>query len=121
VQISGLPGNDRPLNHTVILRLARSIILARWRHAFSLKTRGSGGPGSASLPRSRDHMVRCEFLPRGGTPRSVMQRQVQLYWNISAAFENQNIVRSEMFRQDVNFSRDRELFAVAYASRLRVP
>src|SRR3954467_1225586 len=35
VQISGLPGNDRPVTHTVILRLARSWILSRWRHAIS--------------------------------------------------------------------------------------
>ena len=35
VQISGLPGNDRPLTHTVTLRLARSFGLARWRHSIS--------------------------------------------------------------------------------------
>src|SRR5262245_60809681 len=32
VQISGLPGNDRPLTHTVTLRMARSFGVARWRH-----------------------------------------------------------------------------------------
>ena len=32
VQISGLPGNDRPLIHTVTLRMARSFGVARWRH-----------------------------------------------------------------------------------------
>jgi hypothetical protein len=78
VQISGLPGNDRPVNHTVILHLARSFILARWRHAFSLKTRGSGGHRVRLLPRSHDHMVRSEFPPSGGAVRSVMPRQVQL-------------------------------------------
>ena len=35
VQISGLPGNDRPLTHTVTLRAAGSCILARWRHSTS--------------------------------------------------------------------------------------
>src|SRR6476646_9161157 len=35
MQISGLPGNDRPLTHTVTLRLARSFALARWRHSTS--------------------------------------------------------------------------------------
>jgi hypothetical protein len=35
VQISGLPGNDRPLTHTVTLRLARSFGFARWRHRIS--------------------------------------------------------------------------------------
>jgi hypothetical protein len=35
VQISGLPGNDRPLTVTVTLRLARSFALARWRHSIS--------------------------------------------------------------------------------------
>jgi len=35
VQISGLPGNDRPLTHTVTLRPARSFALARWRHSIS--------------------------------------------------------------------------------------
>jgi hypothetical protein len=35
VQISGLPGNDRPLTHTVTLPLARSFALARWRHSIS--------------------------------------------------------------------------------------
>jgi hypothetical protein len=36
VRISRLPGNDRPLTHTVTLHLARSLILARWRHENSL-------------------------------------------------------------------------------------
>jgi hypothetical protein len=35
VQFSGLPGNDRPLTRTVTSRLARSSILARWRHSIS--------------------------------------------------------------------------------------
>jgi len=35
MQISGLPGNDRPLTRTVTLRLARSFVLARWRHLDS--------------------------------------------------------------------------------------
>jgi hypothetical protein len=35
--------NDRPETHTVILRLARSFILPRWRHSISLKTSGPGG------------------------------------------------------------------------------
>ena len=35
VQISGLPGYDRPLTHTVTLRLARSSKLLRWRHSIS--------------------------------------------------------------------------------------
>ena len=35
VQISGLPGNDRPLTDTVTLRVARSFALARWRHSIS--------------------------------------------------------------------------------------
>ena len=35
VQFSGLPGNDRPLTHTVTSHLARSLVLARWRHSIS--------------------------------------------------------------------------------------
>jgi hypothetical protein len=37
VQISGLPGNDRPLTHTVTLRVARSFAVARWRHSLLTK------------------------------------------------------------------------------------
>ena len=37
VQISGQPGNDRPLTHTVTLRVARSFALARWRHSLLTK------------------------------------------------------------------------------------
>ena len=39
VQFSGLPGNDRPLTHTVTSHLARSLVLARWRHSISFEVR----------------------------------------------------------------------------------
>jgi len=39
VQFSGLPGNDRPLTHTVTSHLARSLVLARWRHSISSEFR----------------------------------------------------------------------------------
>ena len=39
VQFSGLPGNDRPLTHTVTSHLARSLILAWWRHSISFEVR----------------------------------------------------------------------------------
>jgi len=35
MQFRGLSGNDRPLTHTVTSHLARSLILARWRHSIS--------------------------------------------------------------------------------------
>jgi len=39
VQFSGLPGNDRPSTHTVTSHLARSSILARWRHSISFEVK----------------------------------------------------------------------------------
>jgi hypothetical protein len=39
VQFSGLPGNDRPLTRTVTSHLARSLVLARWRHSISFEVR----------------------------------------------------------------------------------
>ena len=60
VQFSGLPGNDRPLTHTVTSHLARSVVLARWRHSIFSEVR--------SLP----------SLPlAGGAACSLKLRQVQ--------------------------------------------
>ena len=53
VQISGLPGNDRPLTHTVTVPLARSSVLARWSHVISSPIVVSGG----------HHVQFCCLLP----------------------------------------------------------
>ena len=37
VQISGLPGNDRPSTHTVTLHPGKVLVIARWRHLISLR------------------------------------------------------------------------------------
>jgi hypothetical protein len=50
VQLSGLPGNDRPVTHTVTSHLARSSILARWIHSISSEMRP---PRSLPLAGSR--------------------------------------------------------------------
>jgi hypothetical protein len=77
VQISGLPGYDRPLTHTVTLRLARSFILARWRHAISSSMSDLADIMSASAARCLNHMIRSESLPPAGAERSLTLRQVQ--------------------------------------------
>ena len=86
---AGCLANDRPETHTVILRLARSFILARWRHSISSRRVDPADTTSASLPRSHDHMVRSEFLPRSGAVRSVMPRQVQhlKIWSVREIFQ----------------------------------
>ena len=63
VQISGLPGNDRPLTHTVTLRVARSLALARWRHSISSPRLIQRTPLSASAAR---YLIRSKFLPLAG-------------------------------------------------------
>jgi hypothetical protein len=65
VQISGLPGNDRPLTHTVTLHVARSFALARWRHSISSPRLIQRTPLSASAAR---YLIRSKFLPLAGAP-----------------------------------------------------
>ena len=65
VQISGLPGNDRPLTHTVTLRVARSFALARWRHSISSPRLIQRTPLSASAAR---YLIRSKLLPLAGAP-----------------------------------------------------
>ena len=56
VQFSGLPGNDRPLTHTVTSHLARSVVFARWRHCDLLRSEVAAFPttrrGCCVLPKS---------------------------------------------------------------------
>ena len=65
VQISGLPGNDRPLTHTVTLRVARSFALARWRHSISSPKLIQRTPYPRRLLATK---IRSKFLPLAGAP-----------------------------------------------------
>ena len=64
VQISGLPGNDRPLTHTVTLRVARSFALARWRHSLLTKI----DPADTIIRVAARYLIRSKFLPLAGAP-----------------------------------------------------
>ena len=73
VQISGLPGNDRPFTHTVTLRVARSLVLARWRHSISSPRLIQRTPYPRQLLATSSGANSCNSRE----PRSLTLRQVQ--------------------------------------------
>ena len=74
VQFSGLPGNDRPLTHTVTLHPARSLVLARWRHSISFEVRRClpcHSPGGAACSLKLRQVQHSKYRP----PRQYSNRR----------------------------------------------
>ena len=69
VQVSRLPGNDRPLTHTVTLRMARSFGLVLWRHSISSPRLIQQTPCPPRLLATL-HLIRS--LPLRGAARSLI-------------------------------------------------
>jgi len=67
--VSGLPGYDRPLTHTVTLRMARSFGLVLWRHSISSPRLIQQTPCPPRLLATL-HLIRS--LPLRGAARSLI-------------------------------------------------